>query len=116
MENKEYRDIYEAICRKAALNAQRIGTDLREFPGRMDGRYFDVDRNTLRPVEHIFCWTPSFFTGMALMAAQHTGNLSLVRWVEACTRNIGQKSLILRQIRCMIWDLCIRCTVRWHIV
>lgn len=83
MENKEYRDIYEAICRKAALNAQRIGTDLREFPGRMDGRYFDVDRNTLRPVEHIFCWTPSFFTGMALMAAQHTGNLSLVRWVES---------------------------------
>ena len=39
MENKEYRDIYEAMCRKAALNAQRIGTDLREFPGRMDGRY-----------------------------------------------------------------------------
>ena len=23
------------------------------------------------------------FTGMALMAAQHTGNLSLVRWVES---------------------------------
>lgn len=64
MENNEYREIYEAICRKATLNAQRIGTDLREFPGRMDGRYFDVDRNTLRPVGHIFCWTTSFFTGI----------------------------------------------------
>lgn len=61
MENQEYRQIYEAICRKAALNAQRIGTDLREFPGRMDGRYFDVDRNTLRPVEHIFLLDTQLF-------------------------------------------------------
>lgn len=70
-------------CRKAAANAWVIGQDPREFPGRMDGDYFAPARDSLRSVEHIFCWTPSFFTGMALLAAEHTGDFSLARWVES---------------------------------
>lgn len=83
MERSALLTAYDAACRKAAANAWVIGQDPREFPGRMDGDYFAPARDSLRSVEHIFCWTPSFFTGMALLAAEHTGDFSLARWVES---------------------------------
>lgn len=83
MERSALLAAYDAACRKAAANARVIGRDLREFPGQMDGNYFAPARDSLRPVEHIFCWTPSFFTGMAMLAAEQTGDFSLVRWVES---------------------------------
>lgn len=83
MERSALLAAYTAACRKAAANARVIGQDLREFPGQMDGNYFAPARDSLRPVEHIFCWTPSFFTGMAMLAAEQTGDFSLVRWVES---------------------------------
>ena len=83
MNQTEMLTCFETACRKAAANAAVIGSDLREFPGQMDGDYFAPARESLRPVEHIFCWTPSFFTGMAMLAAEHTGDFSLVRWVES---------------------------------
>ena len=64
MERSALLAAYTAACRKAAANARVIGRDLREFPGQMDGNYFAPARDSLRPVEHIFCWTPSFFTGI----------------------------------------------------
>lgn len=82
MEQAAIERLYLAACKKAKINAEKIGDDLREFPGRPDGCYFAPERSSLRPVEHIFCWTPSFFTGMALLAAEQTGDLALVRWVE----------------------------------
>ena len=83
MERSALLTAYDAACRKAAANAWVIGQDPREFPGRMDGDYFAPARDSLRSVEHIFCWTPSFFTGMALLAAEHTGDFSLARLGES---------------------------------
>lgn len=83
MEKAELLNCYSAACQKALENAQKIGTDLREFPGRPDGDYFALPSSSLRPVEHIFCWTPSFFTGMALLAGQQNADFAPVRWVES---------------------------------
>ncbi len=59
MERSALLAAYTAACRKAAANARVIGQDLREFPGQMDGNYFAPARDSLRPVEHIFCWPPN---------------------------------------------------------
>lgn len=61
MEQERLSELYGQMCRKAARNAQKIGSDLREFPGRRDGQYFAPPRDSLRPLSHIFCWTQSFY-------------------------------------------------------
>lgn len=82
MDEKMLKEDYDRICLKVRLNCQKIGNDLREFPAREDGDYFAPDRSSLRTIKHIFGWTQSFFTGMALLEANHQGDYSLLRWCE----------------------------------
>lgn len=91
MDQKKLEEIFEKMCRKAARNAEIIGTDLREFPARQDGNYFAPERDCLRKTTHIFCWTQSFFTGMAMLAASHRGENSLVRWCESLYEDYRRK-------------------------
>lgn len=67
MDDKMLKEDYDRICLKVRQNCQKIGNDLREFPAREDGDYFAPDRSSIRTIKHIFGWTQSFFTGMALL-------------------------------------------------
>ena len=95
MDASEILRLYDLACEKAARNSRKIGSELREFPASETGDYFSQNRASLRGIEHIFGWTQSFFTGMALLAGAHTGNFSLIR-----------------RIPCMTWDSFIRCTAQ----
>lgn len=83
MDKNKLENIYNLMCEKTAINAKKIGNDLREFPAKEDGEYFAPPRDSLIKTEHIFCWTQSFFTGMALLCAQHTGDIRLIEWCNS---------------------------------
>lgn len=91
MEQEKLNELFEKMCRKASKNAEKIGTDLREFPAQQSGDYFAPERDSLRKANHIFCWTQSFFTGMALLAAQHKGDMEMVRWCESLYEDFRKK-------------------------
>ncbi len=91
MEKKVLEELYGKICQKAARNAEKIGTDLREFPACQHGNYFAPERDSLRKTTHVFCWTQSFFTGMAMLASAHTKDLELLRWCESLYEDYRRK-------------------------
>lgn len=91
MNQHALEQIYRLMCEKVACNAKKIGGDLREFPAREDGEYFAPPRDQLIKTEHIFCWTQSFFTGMALLSAQHTGDMELIRWCSSFYEDYRRK-------------------------
>lgn len=70
MNNESLRALYEALCLKAQANLMGIPATVPEYPGRHDGQYFSAPAPL--PLSHIFCWTQSFFTGMAGLACAHT--------------------------------------------
>lgn len=72
MDTQNLTALYDALCQKAQQTLAQIPPCVPEYPGRTDGRYFDTEESTLRPLSHIFCWTQSFFTGMAALAYAHT--------------------------------------------
>lgn len=76
------QDVFEICVEKIRKNMKDIGSFDGEFPGKADGMYFDVERNELRPLKHIFCWTQSFFTGMAGLSFQATGNAEFLKWLN----------------------------------
>lgn len=91
MEPIRLEEIYGKMCKKAQKNANVIGMALREFPARRDGNYFDAERDSLRRTGHIFCWTQSFFTGMAMLAANHTNNFHMICWCESLYEDYRSK-------------------------
>lgn len=72
MDNKEWEQVYLALCEKAKSNLLKMGNDLYEYPAVANGQYFEQDKTNLRKVGHIFSWTQSFFTGMAALAFEQT--------------------------------------------
>ena len=54
---------------------------MREFQGNVDGNYLKNKDNAIE-LRHIFSWTQSFFTGMALWAYIDTGNKKFLDWAE----------------------------------
>ena len=72
--------IPEQLLKKIERNIEKIGDDLRDFPGRVSGDYLE-DREKAIKIGHIFNWTQSFFTGMALWAYQDTGDKKFLKWV-----------------------------------
>ena len=72
--------IPEQLLKKIERNIEKIGDDLRDFPGRVSGDYLE-DREKAIKIGHIFNWTQSFFTGMALWAYQDTGDKKFLEWV-----------------------------------
>lgn len=73
--------IPEKLLKKIENNIDKIGDDLREFPGSTDGNYLANRENALK-IGHIFNWTQSFFTGMSLWAYLDTNDEKFLKWAE----------------------------------
>lgn len=73
--------IPKRLLKKIEKNIEKIGDDLREFPGSKDGDYLK-DRESRIKIGHIFNWTQSFFTGMALWAYEDTKKEEFLKWAE----------------------------------
>ena len=70
---KKMGRIPEKLLKKIEKNIEKIGADLRDFPGVEDGNYIK-NKDTAIQIGHIFNWTQSFFVGMALWAYKDTGD------------------------------------------
>ncbi len=64
---------------KTAKNITKMHLGLREYPSAVNGDYFDVSEEKTKSFSHIMNWTASFFTGMAMLAFESTGDLSRTR-------------------------------------
>ena len=82
--------IPERLVRKIRRNIEKIGGDLREFPGARDGDYLK-NRERALPIGHIFNWTQSFFVGMALWAYQDTGESTFLDWAAQFKQSYADK-------------------------
>ena len=82
--------IPEPLVKKIRCNIEKIGFDLREFPGTQDGFYLK-NREKALPIGHIFNWTQSFFTGMALWAYQDTGDRQFLDWTLQFRQSYADK-------------------------
>jgi len=70
----------EKIALKIKNNIVQMGTELRDYPGDINGIYFE-GRKHCRPLGHIFSWVPSFFTGMAYWAYVETKDSEFLKWL-----------------------------------
>ena len=82
----------KAILKKIEKNIQKIGEDLREFRPTHDGNYLN-NREYAIGLAHIFNWTQSFFTGMALWAYVDTGNRQFLDWATGFQDEYADKVL-----------------------
>ena len=73
--------IPDELLVKIENNIEKIKDELRAFPGTVDGNYLKNKDNAIE-IGHIFSWTQSFFTGMALWAYIDTGNKKFLDWAE----------------------------------
>ena len=73
--------IPKKLIKKIEKNIEKIGSDLREFPGSKDGDYLKNRKDAIK-IGHIFNWTQSFFVGMALWAYEDTKDERLLKWAE----------------------------------
>jgi len=70
----------EKVILKIKNNIAQIGSQLLEYGGSTDGKYFTNTEAGI-PLKHIFCWTPSFFTGMAYWAYVASGDREILKWL-----------------------------------
>jgi len=70
----------EKIALKIKNNIVQMGTELRDYPGDINGIYFEGKKHC-RPLGHIFSWVPSFFTGMAYWAYVETKDSEFLKWL-----------------------------------
>lgn len=73
--------IPQKLITKIENNMEKIGSDLREFNGTIDGNYL-ANREKAIKIGHIFNWTQSFFVGMALWSYLDTKNEKFLDWAE----------------------------------
>lgn len=73
--------IPQKLITKIENNMKKIGSDLREFKGTIDGNYL-VNRDEAIKIGHIFNWTQSFFVGMALWVYIDTDDKKFLEWAE----------------------------------
>ncbi len=69
------------LINKIKNNISKIGSDLRDFPGVSNGDYLENKESAIE-IGHIFNWTQSFFTGMALWAYIETKDKAFLDWAE----------------------------------
>lgn len=71
----------ERLIRKIKNNIKKIGSELCDFPGTVDGDYLKNKERAIK-IGHIFNWTQSFFVGMALWAYIKTEDKEFLDWAE----------------------------------
>lgn len=82
--------IPDKLIKKIENNIAKIGEDLREFPGCLDGDYL-ANRDKCIKIGHIFNWTQSFFTGMALWVYLDNKNETFLKWAEQFKKEYADK-------------------------
>lgn len=82
--------IPEPLIAKIKNNLNKIGNDLREFPGCTDGNYLNNREKAIK-IGHIFNWTQSFFTGMALWAYEDTNDKEFLDWAMQFKQEYSNK-------------------------
>lgn len=85
--------IPDILLGKIRRNIGLIGNDLRDFPTVKDGNYLS-NREKAPHLGHIFNWTQSFFTGMALWAYADTGDKYYLDWVLGFQKEYADKLLV----------------------
>lgn len=82
--------IPDALIAKIENNIDLIGDKLCDFNGSRSGNYLENLKKGI-PIGHIFNWTQSFFTGMALWAYVDTHNKKFLDWAEQYAAAYGDK-------------------------
>lgn len=82
--------IPEKLLKKIENNMEKIGNDLCDFPGVTHGDYL-ANRESAIKIGHIFNWTQSFFTGMALWAYKDTGDQKFLDWTMQFKQGYADK-------------------------
>lgn len=87
MTREKLIEIQEYLNQQAKENMKRMGSSLKEFGGCADGMYFhalEEEEPQSKPlsVEHIFVWTPSFFTGMAALSFEVDRDMKTLQWLN----------------------------------
>ncbi len=73
--------IHEILINKIENNIKKIGSELRNFAGCSGGNYVENREKAIK-IGHIFSWTQSFHTGIALWAYKQTGKKEYLEWAE----------------------------------
>lgn len=84
------RNVKEQLIAKIKNNVLQMGTDLVEYSGNESGVYF-AEKEGLRPLKHVFCWTQSFYTGMAYWAYVETKEDALLKWLYSFKQEYHDK-------------------------
>lgn len=87
MDNQRLLELYQLCINKTNTNIKKMGNNLREFSGREDGEYFKEleegsDLKSSLTMNHLFVWTPSFYTGMACLAYEETKDENYLKWLN----------------------------------
>lgn len=69
------------LVNKIRNNIRKIGNNLCDFPGTVNGDYLENCDRAI-PIEHIFNWTQSFFVGMSLWAYVETKDKEFLDWAR----------------------------------
>ncbi len=70
--------ILNVITQKVKQNIKQMGNVAGEWPEVSDGRYFQCSP---RELKHVFSWTQGFWTGMAGISYEITGDREYLKWI-----------------------------------
>lgn len=71
-------ELMNTITAKVKQNIKQMGCVAGEWPETASGRYFEQPH---RELKHVFCWTQGFWTGMAGLSYELTGDREYLQWL-----------------------------------
>ena len=77
----DYSKVLLTATKKNLKAIREIGDKQLEYHGKPDGNYFNTDRSTLLPLNHIFCWLQGFYAGMAGISYKVTKDSEYLKWI-----------------------------------
>lgn len=85
-------EVLNLLNRKAECLIKNCPEELPEAPGCLDGRYFTKENlSAKKEFKHIMNWTTSFYTGMALLAYENSGNRDFLQFAASKNERYYQK-------------------------
>ena len=75
-------EMYDTLLTKAKVNLQAYGNKVVEYPSDKDGLYFSREGKIIRPLRHIYVWTPSFFMGMGALLYKDKQDVDALSFLE----------------------------------
>lgn len=83
MEMQALHQAYELCVNKINNNIKKMPEEFKAFPATTNGDYFTTDVEKQESFFAFGNWTTSFFTGMALLAFQTTGDTYYLKWTNS---------------------------------